>query len=303
MASGPNDDCPCGSTRKYKNCHYPIDSAVGAEKYAASQRVYVRNWRGTAELHYSQGIYHWLAQQVLPWSPKKILDVGCGSGHGLLAMLEVFGSDVVIIALDENRSCLETARETLRQKAKVNVPIVKRMSVEATVEGYRHVAEDFAMPEGPIVLVESDVCNDPFLISGLKTRAPFDLVTNWLTGVHILRQVNAAVRSRGISSDGEHRLYVQNTTYELADAVLASGGVLQIADRGEAPSSDLLREDILQAHGAQAKPTTLKVEEIAHTPYQPGPSRRTPMRLTPGILGLVPSDPTLAVISVVSVKP
>ena len=48
MAPGRNDDCWCGSRRKYMHCQYQIDTAPDEQKYAASQAVYARNWKVTA---------------------------------------------------------------------------------------------------------------------------------------------------------------------------------------------------------------------------------------------------------------
>lgn len=303
MAPKRNEDCWCGSRRKYKHCHYQIDTAPDDQKYAASQAVYARNWKGTAQHHFDGQVYHWLAEQLADSKPKRILDVGCGSGHGLLAMREVLGPDVQIVAIDENRACLQEARETLGRRG-VEAQVVTRMAISRTPRGYDHVAEalDFSSDAG-CVLIESDVCNDPHLIPALLASGPFDAVTIWLTGVHMLRQENVNVLAHGIDSDGAHRLYVQNATYELADSVLRPGGVLQVGDRGVAPDTPLLRADILQAHGQQASVTTMQVRSLTHRLYSEPNTGRTPMGLTPGTSGLVPVSFQLAVLSIVSEKP
>jgi SAM-dependent methyltransferase len=303
MAPGRNDDCWCGSRRKYKHCHYQIDTAPPDQKYAASQAVYARNWKGTAQHHFDGRIYHWLAEQLADAKPKRVLDVGCGSGHGLLALREVLGSDVQIVAIDENRACLQEARETLGRSG-VDAQVVNRMAVSRTPDGYNHVAEPLAFPlDAACSLIESDVCNDPYLLPALRLSGPFDAVTIWLTGVHMLRQENVNVQAHGIDSDGAHRLYVQNATYELADTVLKPGGVLQVGDRGVAPDSPLLRADVLQAHEQQASVTSLRVRSLTHRLYDEPNTGRTPMGLTPGTSGLVPVAFQLAVLSIVSEKP
>jgi SAM-dependent methyltransferase len=260
MAPGRNDDCWCGSQRKYKHCHYQIDTAPQDQKYPVSQAVYARNWKATAQHHFDGRVYHWLAKQLSEAKPKRVLDVGCGSGHGLLALREVLGSEVQIVAIDENRACLQEARETLRRSG-VEGQVVKRMTVSSEPRGYNHVAEPLAFPSDvACVLIESDVCNDPYLLPALRESGAFDAVTIWLTGVHMLRQENVNVQAHGIDSDGAHRLYVQKATYELADSVLKPSGVLQVADRGAAPDSPLLRADVLQAHGQQASVTSSRFD-------------------------------------------
>jgi hypothetical protein len=213
------------------------------------------------------------------------------------------GADVEIIAIDENPACLAITQDNLRRHAGLTASLIKRLTVSETPLGYSQSAAALEIADGaPVTLIESDVCNDPALAAALQATGPFDLVTNWLTGVHMLRQSNADVRRSGVTSDGAHRLYVQNATYELADTVLAAGGYLQIADRGETPSNDLLIEDIRQAHNEQAAPTSLSVKAITHRVYDEPLSRRTPMGLTPGKLGLQSPGPSRSVISIVSTK-
>ena len=303
MASGRNDDCWCGSGRKYKHCHYLIDTAPDDQKYAAAQAVYARNWRGTAQHHFDDGVYHWLAEALAGYGPKRILDIGCGSGHGLVALREVLGDDVRLVALDENRACLQTARETLRQRG-VDANVIHRMTVSHGPAGYDHVAGPLAFDaEAACTLIEADVCNDEHLTTALQASGPFDAVTIWLTGVHMMRRQNANVRASGVASDGAHRLYVQNASYELADTVLRPGGVLQVSDRAQAPDTPLLEADTLQAHRHQASVTSLEVKSLAYRSYDSPDQRRTPMVFTPGTAGLLPSVLKLAVVSVLSEKP
>ena len=181
-----------------------------------------------------------------------------------------------------------------------------RMVVTPTSVGYAQNADPFTFKgHASCVLVESDVCNDPFLLSALKTLGLFDAVTMWLTGTHMLRQHNVNVLQHGIGSDGDHRLYVQNAAYELADKVLRPGGVLQVCDRGETPGDDVLCQDILDAHGEQASVTSLEVQRelLTHRPYSMPKSGRTPMVDRAGRSGRVPTTPNWSIVSVISTKP
>ena len=148
------------------------------------------------------------------------------------------------------------------------------------------------------------VRNDPYLASALQSSGAFDAVTIWFTGVHMLRPKNVNVQARGIKTDAAHRLYVQNATYELADAVLESGGALQVSDRGQLPDSELLRADMLRTHRReQASVTSLRVQSLTFRPYDEPNSGRTPMTFTPGTSGVVPKALTLEVLSKISEKP
>jgi SAM-dependent methyltransferase len=289
MNLGPNSPCHCGSGRKYKHCHRLIDEAPPEDRYQAGQLVYSRNWSATAKEHYTNKHYAWMANILLPFQPKRIFDVGCGSGHGLLSLFEVFGADhLQVVSVDENGTCLNTACQTLRQ-AKISADLVKRLRTILTPFGYAHEAapieKQFTVP---CTLVESDICNDDQLEKALLESGPFDAVTIWLTGTHMMRPQHSKVIARRIKSDGGHRLYVQNKVYEIAGRILRKGGVLQVVDRGEAPTSDLLRQDSLAAHRDEASVTSLEVMDLQFMIYEEPKGNRTPMKLTPGTSGRVP---------------
>ena len=264
--------------------------------------MYASNWRVTAELQYKRGDYAWMAQQRGPYQVRRILDVGCGSGHGILSMLEELGPDLRIVALDENPFCLAMAREALRAAKRGNAEVIRRVSTVPYHGRFRSAAEPFNAPlPHPLTLVETDVCSDPYLQTALNEDGPFDAVTVWLSGAHMFRQFNETVVGAGVEDDTTHRLFVQNSVYELADKVLRPGGVLQVVDRGEAPTSDLLKSDIIRSHSEQAGPTSLKVRTLDYTPWSPLQTSRVPMVYKKATSGRLPGKET-AVYSVISVK-
>lgn len=303
MRPGRNEPCHCGSGRKYKNCHLKIDDAPLERRYEVAQQIYAQNWPSTAKTHYQARHYHWMAERLKPFEPQRILDIGCGSGHGLLALFEVLGQDAQILSLDENGACLNVAANTLAE-AGVGTQIVKRLKSALTPEGFVLNAAplDGAIGE-ECTLIEADVCNDPALLQTLIDDTPFDAVTIWLTGTHMMRQFHRDVKSRNIGSDGAHRLYVQNSVYELADRVLKSGGVLQVVDRTEAPTTDEMRDDFLNAHREQASVTNLEVTTLDYHIYDALPTPRTPMVFTPGTSGRIPDHIQYAITSIISLKP
>lgn len=303
MALGRNDVCHCGSGRKYKHCHDRIDRAVGVDRYTTAQSIYANNWNSTSQHHFDNGIYHWLSALLEEAKPKRILDIGCGSGHGLAALYEVLGPDTMIVAIDENRACLNAAKRTLKQYHGLDAEVVNRMSITEVDLGYRHVAEPLEFdPNVKCILIESDVCNDQFLADALQASGAFDAVTIWLTGAHMLRQENIAVQKARIKSEAMHRLYVQNNSYELADVVLKVGGLLQIADRGGTPKTDAVKNDIINSHNDQASVTSLEVRDVVSRPYQEPGVQKIPITHSLGKSGEMPADFEPAIVSIVSVK-
>ena len=102
------------------------------------------------------------------------------------------------------------------------------------------------------LLVRSITHNDRALEDAIASSGGVDAVTIWLIGTHSLRGRGTDIRQPKPRTPGEYRLLVQNAVYELADRLLRPGGVLQVADRGEAMVSQELRDDCLRAHRDQA---------------------------------------------------
>jgi len=299
---GRNEACHCGSGRKYKNCHLEIDDADGADKYRAAQHVYMKNWARTSQLHFEKGYYHWMAECLLPYSPKRILDIGCGSGHGLAAILDTFQYELNIIGIDENFQGIKKAETTLRDRGHSALS-VNRLNVGIEESGFVWELDEISdFPEEPIVLVEGDICADPPLIATLLDQEKFNAVTVWLTGSHMMRQHHSVVREKSINNEGELRLMLQNNIYELADQILEPGGVLQVVDRAQAPDTDELSEDWMNAHREQAEPTSLHVQDMSFKIYEEPKGSKTPVLFTPGTSGQIPDAFNTAFVSVISIK-
>ena len=287
MTLGRNEPCWCGSGRKYKQCHRLYDEAPPERKYRAAQDVYAKLWDASSLHHLESGIYHWLAEQLRPLAPKRILDIGCGTGQSLVALHEVLTEGVELVAIDENLACLDRAATVLRRHG-ADCRVKRRFFAERLTEyGYDYDVEPMTVERGASdLLIEADVRNDPFLEAALKESGPFDAVTVWLIGSHVGRPHHVAVRRAGISNDAEYRLSVQNAVYELADRVLRSGGWLQVCDRGQTPTNSALVEDVLAAHRDQASVTSLVVQGLGHRPYEQPDG--VAMVVTPGMSGRLP---------------
>lgn len=287
MTPGRNEPCWCGSGRKYKRCHRLYDEAPAERKYQAAQEIYAKLWDATSRHHFESGVYHWLAEQLRPLGPKRILDIGCGTGQSLVAIHEVLAEGVEVVGIDENLACLKRA-ETVLARHGVDCRLERRFFAERlTGDGYDYDVGPMTIERGATdLLIEADVTNDPFLEGALEESGPFDAVTVWLTGTHVARPHHVAVRRARVSSDAEHRLFVQNTVYELADGVLRSGGWLQVCDCGQTPTTGALVKDVLAAHRDQASVTSLVVQGLEHRPYERPDG--VGMAVSPGTSGWLP---------------
>ncbi|TCM07448.1 SEC-C metal-binding domain-containing protein [Sphingomonas sp. PP-CC-3G-468] len=191
MRFEPNAPCPCGSGRKYKKCHRNLEEAAPHQRYAAAQEVYATSWKETAALQYARGDYAWMADQLPPMQAARLLDVGTGSGHGLLALRERLGADLRIVGVDENLSCLKHAAHTLAT-AGCPADVIARLDTRETPSGFVQQGADIPIPlPEPIALIEADPLTDEHLEQALLDGGRFDVVTIWLTGAHSWRRHNA----------------------------------------------------------------------------------------------------------------
>jgi hypothetical protein len=155
-----------------------------------------------------------------------------------------------------------------------------------------------------ILLVESDILADPELDEFLNGIPPFDAITVWPIGTHLMRQNCLNVASLEMKNNVEYRLRVQNKIYEMAGRILRPGGVLQVVDRGEEPNDEILKNDMIDAHKSQASVTSLQVKSLEYMPYSEiETGKRVNMVMSVGESGRIPKAPQFAVLSVISTKP
>ncbi len=306
MKIGRNDPCWCNSGLKYKKCHQPVDNAPSESRVRVAQHFYDVKWQKNAAHLVSQGCYKWMASLLEPFAPKRILDIGCGDGSGLLAQLNTLGSDLSIFSLEENGECIDTAHSKLQSNG-FDARAIHRFVVEpvARKEHLLHIQTGKLSAPSEILLIEADVLlDDSEMEDFLHNLSPFDAVTAWLIGTHDARLECKNIAGLEIQSTHEYRLRVENRVYVLADRVLRSGGILHVVGRGEFPSTEELKRDFEDSHREQASVTSLQVQFFEYIPYtEMGRGSGIPMIMTPGTSGRIPDASNLALHSFVSIKP
>ncbi len=301
---GPYDPCYCRSGRKYKFCHYPIDSAPAADRRELSQKMYIALWERSANYFGDQGCYKWMGSILAKYLPNLVLDIGCGNGDGIVAIKQACPSSR-IISCDDNAYCLQTTQDRIKAMG-LNVELIRRLRQRSAGDGYHQMEAVAGILKTPtelidISLIEADIIWDKEFRDFLKTLAKFDAITVWLIGTYHLKP---ECRNLGSKVEaGIYRLKVQNSVYTLADQVLRVGGVLQIVDRGELPREKHLIDETYESHREQAEGTSLEVVQVDFIQYEElsnGTGVSTIRTL--GLSGRMPEHNQLAMNSVISIK-
>lgn len=268
------------------------------------RKQYVKSWGVNSDGHLAQGHYSWMAAKLDGYP--LTLEIGCGVGYSTLALLK---QGHRIVCVEENPHCI-TATQRLVSEQGYSVEVIKRGSPKSVDNNsyrlaYSEVGEALA---ADCLIIEGDALKDPKLVDWLLTQPKFDSIACWLIGTHNARGHNVAIDKSLIPTAYEHRIFVQNRVYELADRILRPGGVLNVIDRAQTPSSELLAEAMLDHHRDQASVTSLSVESLDHIPHEESEADGAmQMMLSVPQKSLdeysTNASPTMSLCSITSVKP
>ena len=227
----PNAPCPCGSGFRYADCHKLINEAPAEEVLSVAFKQYADRWAVNAEHYEKQGIYASLAKHLsYHITPSRVLDIGCGRGQGLAALMEQFGPNgLKIIGVDENQDCLAAAADRFR----IPPPDVRLKSLSRSDRKY-----DIDIMVGPIqyqkslTLVNTDIRRpDRDLDELVAAGAPLDLVSIWFSGTHGAQSLYIENEVNNLSSSSEIRMATEAAAADVAIHLCRKGGVLHVANR------------------------------------------------------------------------
>lgn len=270
----------------------------------SEKNTYAKYWSSNSSTFEKQGCYEWMSGLLDSYKPKRILDIGCGTGEGVLSLLNRFEPDR-IISIDENAACISSAAEKIKSLG-WELDSQLRIGYQDVGNGLHELCFDPSpiIAEKRVSLIHADILfKDDDLIDLFTKEGPFDAVTVWLTGTYKARNSCRSLSNLNIKDTNDYRLRVQNRVYEIASEVLKSGGILQVVDRGEDPNEGFLREDLLAAHRDQASVTDLNVFDIQSRSYSEPTDKGMGMVVSPGSSGRMPRQFSLAMISILSRKP
>ncbi len=215
-------------------------------------------WNSKSEIIYNTGFYEWMADFLDGY--ERVLEIGSGAGYAAKALIETGHS---IVSIDENPECLRLARKNLHKDSIASVLIERGKSIfdkgRYNIE-YDEIAVN--IHNDKVVLIEGDIVEDPHLAQWLRSGEQFDAIICWLIGTHFFRDSSETLKRHGLKVREKplaYRRFVQGKVYELADALLRPGGILQIVDK---VNSDKDSDIIFENHQSRAADSFLKIEEI-----------------------------------------
>jgi SAM-dependent methyltransferase len=264
---------------------------------------YCYYWSSNSAHYDKQGCYSWMADQLAPLRPARVLDIGCGTGLGLLALLRAYRP--AIVSIEENPACIDVSCEALTQAGWSPNPVF-RLAYDVHPDGTHDLrsTEDLIRSKAQISIVQGDtLLNDPIITEFLDASARFDAVTIWLIGTFQMRRTCRNLREVGIRNENEYRLHVQNGIYKTASRYLRPGGWLHVVDRGEVPTTEAMKTAIIDSHREQASRTDLEVLSVAFREYQEPTEGGVTMVATRTDDGRIADLSRLAMHSVISQKP
>ena len=253
--------------RNQKKAKPIINSDKLSVKLRAERTKYSTQWTNSNAIHFETGGYYtWMANFIVGFD--KVLEIGTGGGQGTV---ELAKRGHRIISIEENPIVLDSAEKYIMDSG-IKCTRIRRESISSHPYcykiKYRHFSEPDVANRPEVLLIEGDILNDPNLFEWLKIEPQFDTVICWLMGTHSARIYNDAIIKLEIPSPGDYRLHVQNTVYELADVILRPGGKLHIVDRTQKPDCEEIRKDFIDSHKAQARATSMQVDQLDFIVYE-----------------------------------
>lgn len=263
---------------------------------------YCDGWSNNSAHFERQGCYAWMADRLGPLNPQRVLDVGCGTGEGLLALLSAFSP--AIASLEENANCIQRSYDAV-SAAGFPVETIFRIGYEEFDDGSHEIycRQDPFVASEQVTLVHADLLvDDPAMQCFLAAMPAVDAVTVWLMGTWMTRGTCRSISNLRIADSNEYRLHIHNRIYPLADRILRPGGWLQVVDRGEPPATRFLQDAVCKTHREMARRTGLEVFDVSYREYKEPTGERIRMVASPSASGRMPDLSTLAMTSVLSRK-
>lgn len=277
---------------------------MGVDMIDQERKNYASAWAATSESINKRAAYAWFAEQLAPYNPKKIFDVGCGAGLGVSALLNRF-PNAHIVSIDENRHCINMAHANILKHNNVRAHICSRLTskpVEQEHLLYKNDYTEISYDEAsPVCLIEGDLLDGIECYDELIKNDMFDGLTVWLAGAPPLKAL--ANNFEGYERTPFNlKLLTQNFSYDLANRIVRPGGFIHLIDRQEAGGVQKYGDELLAPHREQAEGTSFEPFSVAAMPYIVDMTEERMILYNNTTEQVIPPSDGLEFVSVISIK-
>ncbi len=206
-----------------------------------SKSQYLEQWKETSSFFETNDCYKWMSGTLAKYikSPRRILDIGCGAGEGIVSLLKQFGCQ--IICLEENDRCMKLTEKRIKSEG-YDIQCIER--IESNLDNASQYALSYANYyrkdalkninlDSKVLIIQSDLYDyqEDDELYDLISSLQFDAVTCWLLGTHPLHLLNENIQDIAKGDWFLARYYAQQISCIMANSILRSGGIFNIVDR------------------------------------------------------------------------
>lgn len=243
-----------------------------AGELTSDRTEYARRWPLNADHHVGRGDYAWMADQLAEIVPTRLIDVGTGTGDGLVELVRRY-RPARIIGIEKNTTLAKAAVRKVRDISPVgfaDIMVERAMPDQREFYTTEFTDREIAMRK-PVQILRTDFLLDPYLPirinDEMQMGGPFDAVTMWLSGTDFGFIRTLEVFRLGIEDRSRYREVLQERAIIMAATILRPGGTVQIVDRVTGSGRTELMDRYTASMARYAAALGLEISSVAYRPY------------------------------------
>ncbi|KAA0570130.1 class I SAM-dependent methyltransferase [Azospirillum sp. Sh1] len=183
---------------------------------AMTPQQYAEEWEISSSAFDKNGHYKWMAEQFC--NGDVVLEVGCGSGLGTMALCEKFNK---IISVEVSEECIDRTVATLRSAG-----------VAYEVSDIENMNSDTITSSSKVSVLHASIFNEG--IKSKITGGNFSAIACWLFGANpytISDHYGSTPQRLKGSEISKYREDAQRHCFQLGEHILVSGGIVSMVNR------------------------------------------------------------------------
>lgn len=250
----------------------PNQRQPDAGELTSDRTEYAQRWPLNADHHVGRGDYAWMADQLAELVPTRLIDVGTGTGDGLVELVRRY-RPARAIGIEKNTALAKAAVRKLRGISPVgfaDIMVERAMPDQREFYTTEFTDREIATRKS-VQILRTDFLLDPYLPTRIneevQREGPFDAVTMWLSGTDIGFIRTLEVFRLGVEDRSRYREVLQERAIIMAAAILRPGGAIQIVDRVTGSGHTDLMDRYSASMARYAAALGMEMSSIAYRPY------------------------------------